>query len=269
LNVPVAILGLLAVWRLVPETRADERPPIDVVGIGVAVLGLIALTFGPIQAGDHGWGSASALVPLAAGAAHLLRFLAWERRPPAPLVDPALFRSASYTWGVILQAVAVLSMIGVLFTMPQYFQGVLGTDAMGSGIRLLPLIGGLVATALPAERIARAAGAKLTVAAGFALLATGLLLGTQTGVQSSEGDIALWMTLVGAGMGLALAPASWAALSERSEQQSGIGSAVMQALNKLGAPFGAAVLGSALTAAYVAHLQLGAVPPQAADAARQ
>ena len=81
------------------------------------------------------------------GVAVLGLFFAWERRlgqrpGGQPLVDLALFRSRSYTWGVILAAVAIFAMIGVLFTMPQYFQGVLGTTAMGSGLRLLSLIGG-------------------------------------------------------------------------------------------------------------------------------
>ena len=67
-------------------------------------------------------------------------------------MDLSLFSSASYTWGVILAVVPILAMLGILFTMPQYFQGVLGTSAMGSGLRLLPLVGGLMAGAVPAAR---------------------------------------------------------------------------------------------------------------------
>ena len=97
---------------------------------------------------------------------------------------------------MILQALAVVSMIGVLFTMPQYFQAVLGTNAMGSGPRLLPLIAGLVVGAVPADRAARSVGGRLTTAAGFGLLAAGLALGSQTGVGSSDGFIATWMAIV-------------------------------------------------------------------------
>jgi DHA2 family multidrug resistance protein-like MFS transporter len=97
--------------------------------------------------------------------------------------------------------VTVLAMIGVLFTMPQYFQGVLGTDAMGSGLRLLPLIAGLVVAAVPADRIAARWGIKPVVAAGFGLLAAGLALGSQTTLRSSGGFIAAWMALAGAGLG--------------------------------------------------------------------
>jgi hypothetical protein len=144
-----------------------------------------------------------------------------------PLLDLMLFCSVSFTWGVILAAVAVLAMPGVLFTMPQDFQGVLGTDAMGSGLRLLPLIGGLLAGAVPADRVARLAGVKIAVATGFVLLAAGLFIGATTNVGSSGLFLAAWMALAGAGMRLALATASSAALAELTEEHSGVGSAVL------------------------------------------
>jgi len=122
--------------------------------------------------------------------------------------------------------------------------------------------------ALPAAPLAKAVGAKLVVSAGFALLAAGLLLGGFTAVDSSTGFVAGWMALAGAGMGLAMATAASAALSEVSEERSGVGSAVLQAVNKVGAPFGSAVLGSVLLSAYQSHLALPPLPAAAADAAR-
>jgi Na+/melibiose symporter-like transporter len=257
----------------VPESRAPEQPGFDIVGIATSVAGLAAVTYGLIEAGMHGWGSTPALLPIAAGLGLLAAFRSWERRLARrpggqPLVDPSLFRSRSFTWGVILQAVGVVAMVGVLFTMPQYFQAVLGTDAMGSGLRLLPLIVGLVATALPADRIARAIGAKLTVTVGFVLIAAGLGLGATTAVHSSEAMIATWTALVGAGLGLVMATAASAALVELPEERSGVGSAVMQAINKVGAPFGAAVLGSVLSAAYLSRLDLTGLSAPGAHEAR-
>jgi hypothetical protein len=140
---------------------------------------------------------------------------------------------------------------------------------MGSGLRLLPLVGGLMVGAIPADRVARLLGAKLTVGAGFALLGTGLALGSGTSSGSSEGVVAVWMALVGAGMGLALATASSAALSELSEEYSGIGSAVLQAVNKTGGPLGAAVLGSILSSGYLSKLRLTGLPAAAAHTARE
>jgi fucose permease len=223
------------------------------------VAGLVALTYGVIEAGEHGWGEPGALVPILAGVALLAVFALWERRLGAfpggePLIDPELFRSHAYTWGVILVTVAILAMIGVLFTMPQYFQGVRGTDAMGSGVRLLPLIGGLVLGSLPAARIAARAGAKATVAIGFLVLAGGLMLGASTSLGSGEAFVAAWMAVVGLGMGLVTATATSAALSGLPEARAGVGSAVLQACNKTGGPLGTAILGSVVSSAYLARL---------------
>jgi DHA2 family multidrug resistance protein-like MFS transporter len=274
LNVPVAVVGFLAAFAFVPESRAPTRPALDPVGIALSVAGLLSLTYGLIEAGEHGWAEPGALVPMIAGVCVLVGFLRWElkltRRPDGePLVDMALFRSGSYTWGVILVAVAILAMVGVLFTMPQYFQGVVGTDPMGSGVRLLPLVGGLVLGALPADRVARVAGAKVTTAAGFALLTAGLALGATTSLGSGDGFVAAWMAAAGAGMGLALATATSSALSQLPEERSGVGSAMLQALNKLGGPLGTAVLGSVLSSAYLARLDLSGVPAPAAGTVRQ
>lgn len=274
LNVPVALIGLIAALTLVPESRAAQRPGLDPVGVLASAAGLVGVTYGLIEAGQNGWGDASALVPMSAGLVVLVGFFLWEywlgRRPGGQsLVDLALFRSASFTWGVILAATAGLAMIGVLFTLPQFFQGVLGTDAMGSGVRLLPLIGGLVVGAVPADRVAHVVGAKLTVALGFALLVAGMLLGATTGVGSSDGFVAAWMALVGAGMGLTMATATSAALSELPQERSGVGSAVMQALQKTGAPFGVAILGSVLSSAYQAQLHLAGLPAAVAHVVKE
>lgn len=274
MNLPVAAIGLVAVFTLVPESRSPHRPAIDTVGVAMSVAGLTGLTYGLIEAGQHGWANVVALLAMVVGVAMLAGFLAWERRLDRrpggePLIDLALLRSRSFTWGVILQALAVLAMIGVLFTLPQYFQGVLGTDAMGSGLRLLPLIGGLIVGAVPANEVSRRLGAKLTVGGGFLLLGAGLLLGATTGVDSSMAFTAVWTAVVGAGMGLSMATAASAALAELSESEAGLGSALMQALNKTGGPLGTAILGSVLSSAYLAHLDLSGLTAATAASVRR
>jgi MFS transporter, DHA2 family, multidrug resistance protein len=274
INVPVSLAGVAAIFVLVPESCAHERPGLDPGGVALSVLGLLALIYGLIQAGQHGWSNEGAVLEMACGAAVLVGFFFWERRlsrTPGrqPLLDLALFGLPSYTWGVILAAVAIFAMFGVLFTMPQYFQGVLGTSPMGSGLRLLPLIGGLLVGAVPADRIVQMVGAKVAVAVGFAILAAGLLIGARTSVGSSGLFNAAWTALVGLGMGLALATSMSAALSELSAERSGVGAAALQAINKLGGPLGIAILGSVLSSAYLARLVTAGLPAAAATAARQ
>ena len=274
INVPVSLAGVLAIFALVPPSRARERPGLDPVGVALSILGLAGLIYGLIQAGEHGWSNPGAVLEMVCGVALLGGFFGWERRLShrpggQPLLDLALFRLRSYTWGVILAAVAIFAMFGVLFTMPQFFQGVLGTSPMGSGVRLLPMIGGLLVGAVSADRIVRLVGAKVAVAVGFAILAAGLLIGARTSVGSGGLFIAGWTALVGLGMGLALATSMSAALCELSPERSGVGSAALQAINKLGGPLGTAILGSVLSTAYLARLVTAGLPGAAATAARQ
>jgi Na+/melibiose symporter-like transporter len=180
-----------------------------------------------------------------------------------------LFASRSFTWGVLLFTVLTLALVGLLFTLPQYFQGVMGTNAEGSGIRLLPIVGGLLVGLAPASLLAKRIGAKFTVALGFAVLAAGLAVGATTAVASEETFSALWLSIAGVGTGLTMATAASAAVAELDQERAGVGSAVLQALKNTGAPLGSAVLGSTLLAAYVARLHLGGLPPTAATTVRQ
>jgi len=271
INVPVIALGLAAVVALLPESREAQRPRLDLVGVAASAAGLVAVTYGLIKAGQDGWGNLGALALMAAGLVLLVGFFAWERRLTRrpggqPLVDLGLFALPSFTWGVVLAVVPILALLGVLFTMPQYFQGVLGTTAMGSGLRLLPLVAGLIIGAVPAARVVQLVGAKVAVAAGFVLLAAGLFLGALTSVGSSGLFVGSWMVLAGVGTGIAMATAMSAALVELSEEKSGVGAAVLQAVNKTGGPFGIAVLGSVL-AGYLGLVDLSGLSATAAAAA--
>jgi Na+/melibiose symporter-like transporter len=112
-------------------------------------------------------------------------------------------------------------------------------------------------------------GAKVAVAAGFVLLAVGLFLGSTMSVGSGGLFVAIWMAVAGLGTGIAMATAMSAALVELSEEKSGVGSAVMQAVNKTGGPLGIAILGSVLSAGYLARLDLVGLPATAVTAVRQ
>jgi EmrB/QacA subfamily drug resistance transporter len=265
MNAPVALLGLLAVVLLVPETKASRTPGLDPIGVGSSAAGLVGVTYGLIEAGQNGWGSATALVPIAAGLLLLLGFFRWEamlrRRPGGqPMIDLDLFRSRGFTWGIVLLSVATVAMVGAIFTLPQYFQGITGVDPMGSGVRLLPMIGGLLLGALPAAQLTKRIGPKLVIALGFAVIGVACLLGANTTLLTGTAFTATWMAVLGLGMGLVFAPAASAALSQIDAEHSGVASGVLQALNKTGGPLGAAVFGSALSSVYQAHLPMAGLP---------
>ena len=305
INVPVVALALIAVAILLPESRSAQRPGVDFLGVILSCAGLAGLTYGFIKAGQDGWTDTGALAAIALGAVVLAAFVAWERwltrrnlaqgRGARPLIELALFRSAGFTWGTLLATLVSFAMFGIFFAMPQYFQEVQGANALGSGLRLLPMVGGMVVGMIGGTVLARGddpprppregiasprkaadgsvraplADAKSLATTGFALMALALGVGATTKIASGTGFAAAWFAFFGLGVGLAMPQTMNAALSALSAERSGSGSALISALRQVGATIGVAVLGTVLGSVYGSHLDVTGLPATAAAAAKQ
>ncbi len=237
---------------------------------------------------------------MAAGAVVLGMFVAWERavmaravaapaaggrrgrRPPLqPLVELGLFGSRAFTWGTALATMVSFALFGLTFAMPQYFLDVQGFDSLASGIRLLPLVGGLVVGLGAGQRLqspprsrdggpARPPllGARPLGTAGFAIMGVALAIGTATSAASSTSFVSTWFVMTGLGLGLALPTMLNVALSALSPEHSGSGAAVLTTARQVGATIGVAVLGTALATVYRSHLHTAGLPRDVAAATR-
>jgi MFS transporter, DHA2 family, multidrug resistance protein len=268
-----------------PESRGMARFRIDVAGVVISSAGLAALTYGFIRAGDDGWSDGIAVVSMIVGAVVLGLFIVWERAISGsrwlPLVDLQLFRSASFSWGTALATMISFALFGLTFAMPQFFLDVRGLDSLASGLRLLPLIGGLVVGLGVGQRLQSVrksrdggpdrpppVGPRLIGSAGFGVMAVALAVGTATSPASGTGFTSAWFGVTGLGLGLAMPTMLNAALSALSPARSGSGSALMTAARQVGATIGIAVLGTALSTVYRSKLTLTGVPHDLATLAR-
>ncbi|MGW4327654.1 MFS transporter [Nocardia sp. NPDC004573] len=263
INVPMVVIGALAVAVLVPESRSAQRFRIDLLGVALSAVGMLGLTYGFIRIGEQGWSDGPAWATVAAGVLLFGAFLAWQRKAAHPLVDLALFATDGFRWGTAFSIVVNFAMFGMFFTVPQYFQAVLGVDALGSGLRLLPLIGGLLVGSRLVDKVLPKLGLRIVITAGFTLLAGSLALGALTTVDSGYGFTAVWLTLLGAGMGLVMPAAMGMAMGELDAERSGSGSALLQALRQAGGTIGVAVLGTVLSTRY--RSELGALNREPID----
>ncbi|MBF6327369.1 MFS transporter [Nocardia transvalensis] len=254
INVPLAIVGLLAVAALIPESRGDNAFRIDVLGVLLSAGGMLGFTYGFIRLGEQGWGDGIAWVTVVAGIALLAVFGWWQRRVAHPLVDFALFTTSGFRWGTGYSVMVQFAMFGLFFTVPQYFQAVLGADSLGSGLRLLPLMGGLFVGARIVDKLLPKLGLRVVLTAGFALLAAGLTMGALADVDSGYGYIATWITVLGVGMGFVAPSAMGMAMGELTPERAGSGSALLTALRQAGGTVGVAVLGTVLSAQYRSEL---------------
>ncbi len=286
INVPIVVIAVVTVTFLMPESRSLNRPSIDVVGVVISSAALTAVTYGFIVASTDGWGSPTTLGTIAAGLVAGAAFVLWERRVTRsgrrlPLVDLGLFRSAGFSWGTVLLTMITFALFGVFFVMPQYFQDVRGLNSLDSGVRMLPLIGGLIVGLGLGQRLQsdRKPGrdgqarppilsAKVLGAAGFGIMAVATAIGTGTTQASSTAFMATWFALTGLGLGLAMPTMLNAALSALSPERSGSGSALLSAMRQVGATIGVAVLGTVIATVYQGHLHLAGLPASVAATAR-
>jgi predicted MFS family arabinose efflux permease len=270
INVPAACLALAAGAVLMPESRNPAAPPLDALGALLAPGAVTCLVWGVINGQEHGWTALPAWGLLAGAAVLLAAFLARERRSASPVIDPALFRDRRFAWGTAATVAVSVALYVILFTVPQYLQSVLGDGPASAGLRLLPMMGGLLVAGGAAGPAVRAAGTRLTVAAGLALLAGGLVVLSQVHLATGYAVAAAGLALCGLGTGAAIGAAMDTVMAAAGGGEAGIGASVNSALRQVGGAIAVAVLGSVLSAGYARALDpaLAALPAQDAATAR-
>lgn len=263
LNLPLAAIALVAVVMLVPHTRGARGTTIDLPGIVVSVLGLVGVSYGLIEGPAQGWSSVQVLAPLLAGLALLAALVPIERRAAHPLLDLSLFSSRAFTSGTLAAAIVSFAMFGIMFVLPQLFQAVGGAGPLGTGLRSLPMVGGLILGFQLGNRISPRLGVTPTMVTGFTVMALGAGIGTMTGVASGFVFVAVWSAVFGFGTGLSLPTAMTAALNAMSRERAGAGSSMLMAARQAASVIGVALLGTVLSAGYRA-----ALPEAAGEAVR-
>ncbi|GAA0407571.1 MFS transporter [Acrocarpospora corrugata] len=259
INLPAVAIALVAVVLLVPESRDPASPRLDLPGTLLSVTGLAALVYGVIQAPIDGWGSVGVLTPLTVGLVLLAAFVRIEMRASAPMMDLSLFRDRVFLWGSIGASLVSLGMMGVLFVVPLSLQAVQGFDAMGTGLRITPMILGLMVGGFAGERLLKVAALRPVMTGGLLLLTAGLALGAV--LPGEYAYTATWLVVAGAGVGLTMVPAMDGVLATLPADRTGMGTGVLQTLRQTGGAFGVAGLGSLLSAVYVANLPGSAPEP--------
>ncbi|MEU5880259.1 DHA2 family efflux MFS transporter permease subunit [Spirillospora sp. NPDC047279] len=268
INVPVVAVGAVAVAFLLPESRDPAAPRVDVVGSLLSICGLVALVYGITEGPVDGWTDPLIVGTIGGGLLLLTVFVLWERRLAQPMMDVRLFGDTVFTWAVVAGTMATVVMAGVLFVLPQYLQVVQGNGVFGTGLRLIPMLLGLMTGGLLTERLTARTGHKPLIVTGLFLLATGLGWGALTDAGDGYSSTAMWLVVLGLGVGLTMIPAMDLVLQRLPDEQAGRGSGLVQTLRQTGGALGIAGLGSLLSVVYRDRVDVDGLPAGAADAAR-
>jgi predicted MFS family arabinose efflux permease len=271
-GVPVAVLGVVGVLAVVPESRdpAPGRP--DVLGVLLSIVALASLVYGIIRGGaGEGWTTPGVLVPIVGGLALLVVFVWLQRRSAHPALDVSLFRNPAFSAAATALGLNFFALLGATFYLVYFLQGVLGYTPLQSGAALIPTAVGMALMAPASSGLADRFGAKAVCATGFGLIALSFL-----GVQLLDLSSPVWVLVVvlgvqGIGMGAVMAPATESIMSVVPREKAGAGAAVNNSVRQVGGALGVAILGSMLAASYASLLGTAAdaLPAESRAEARQ
>ncbi|MEU6999039.1 MFS transporter [Nonomuraea sp. NPDC046570] len=256
LNIPIAILAIVAALTLMPESKGQRRK-LDPVGVVLSVVGMTALVFVVIEAPAKGINfGVGALALVALGA-----FVVWERRIEHPMLPLKLFRDRNFTGASFSIVLMAFGTGAVLLMLTQYLQFVLGYGPMKAGLALLPYAVFAALFNIVGAGLGQKVANRTLIAAGMLIMALGFVV---LALASGYGLVLTGLMIMGVGGGLA-GPSAYATLMGAIPLEfAGVGSAVNDTVQQVGTAMSIAVLGSVLAGVYTSSM-----PASAPEAARE
>jgi len=270
-NVPLCVVAIAVGRAVVPESRDPHPRRIDWAGVALSGAGLVALVWAVIEAPSRGWTSAAVLGAGTFAAAALAAFVAQQRRAADPLLDVRLFRDPRFSAASLTIAVLFFALFGFLFLSTQYLQFVLGYTPTQAGAGVLPYAGAIILFATLSARLVARFVTRRVATAGMLAFSAGLAVAATVTTATGYGRLAVAFVLMGAGMGLAGAPATESIMSSLPPERANIGSALNDTTRELGGALGIAIVGSIMSSLYATRLADGlpdGLPAPAVAAAR-
>ncbi|HEX5265782.1 MAG TPA: MFS transporter [Acidimicrobiales bacterium] len=243
-NLPVALFALLAVPRLVAEsrmTRGARRPRVAGALIGTA--GLVAVVDGLLGAATHSWGSANVLVPLLAGAVLLVTMVRIEARSGAPLIPVEFFTNRTRVVTNFVTLFFSASFFSYFFLLTLFEQQVQGYSPLRGGLSYLPFGISISAGIGVSTALMPRLGARAMLGTGFFGCAVGLALASGIAPGSSYGaGILPGMIVLGLFSGVSFPAIGNSALHGVTGEDSSLASGVQSAMQQIGGAVGLACL---------------------------
>ena len=245
-NMPVGAVAIVIVWSRLHLHTPTIRHRIDYLGAALlsgCVGALIMLT--TWGGSEYAWGSTTIVGLGIAGATLLAAFLWWETRAPEPILPLALFRSSVFSVACAMGFAIGMAMFGAIIFIPLFLQLVYGASPTSSGLRLLPLMAGLLVASIASGRvISRIGRYKMFPIAGTAILIGGMYLLSLLGVGTAPWLASVYMLVVGVGIGLVMQVLVLVVQNDVQPKDIGVATSTATFFRSVGGAFGVAVFGT-------------------------
>ena len=247
-NVPLGVVAVWAAKRLSPgvgSVRSGEKTEFDLAGLVMLAAGVTLVLLGTSQGGTAGWGTATCLAPLLAGAALLAAYARHAARRAQPALDLSLFRQPVPALSMGLCALAAVVTWTAVFLLPVFVQTVQGRSALAAGIAMAPqaVVTGL-STALGQRGLLTRFTIRATVGAGFAALAAASLLLLTVEAATPLWLIAVILSVRSASIGLVITPLLIALTGPLPPDRMNDASTLFNVVERIAGSFGIGLLAS-------------------------
>lgn len=253
INVPIGILGFFLSLVFVPPFAPTTKTPLDIGGFILAAGGLFGLLLGLSEGETWGWTSEPIVLILGISILFLTLFILWELTTRHPLLDLRVFAHGSFAVANLITVIVTVGMFAGIFYVPLFLQTIAGYGALETGLMLMP---SALATALTmglSGRLYDKIGARPLVIPGLLILAYTTYLLHNLSINTPVGDVVLWLSLRGLGIGLTMMPAITAGMSRIPSELVGVGSSINNIIQRVAGSLGLAVLTAVLTHQETVH----------------
>ncbi|HEY5024683.1 MAG TPA: MFS transporter [Acidimicrobiales bacterium] len=267
INIPIGVVALFVTAAQLPGALRRLHHVIDYLGTILLTLATTALVlFTSLGGTTYRWGSAPIIAMAGAGVLLTVLFLLVERRAAEPVIPLGLFANRVFSASSAVGFVMGFAMFGALTFLPIFFQDARGLSPPASGLRLLPLMGGLLLASTGAgQLVSRWGRYKVFPVVGTFLMIVGLVLMSRIGLSTGAWVIAGYLFVFGVGLGLVMQVLVVAVQNAVPYEQLGTATSGATFFRMIGGSFGTAVFGAIfanLLATNVVHaLHLRSVPP--------
>ena len=249
INIPFGIASLLITSAVlhIPKVKRDHT--IDYLGAVLMVSSVcLVLLSVSIYGPQYGWTDMRTTVFLVIGIILAVAFLYWENKTKEPIIPLYLFKNHTFSLTSALGAVIGAGMFGAIVMLPLYFQVVKGYSATSAGLKLIPLMLGIVTTSIVSGKLISKHGHyKRYPIMGTAIMTVGILAMTRLQIDTPYWQISIYAVLVGAGLGLSMQTIVIALQNAVDFKDMGIATSSNTFFRSLGSVFGTAIFGSILT----------------------
>lgn len=245
-NVPVALVLLPFAFRLLPSTKAVEKPVIDYWGVATVAVAASSLILATSWGGtEYPWGSPMIIGLFVTAAVFTGLFILAESRAASPMLPLRLFKRNVFSVSTTLSFIVGFALIGSMTFLPTYLQYVQGVSATASGLQTLPMVFALLISSITAGNIVSATGRyKIFPVIGSAVMAVGMWLLSRLDENSSHLDLYAAMVVLGLGIGLAMQVLTIIVQNTVDYRDLGVATSGVTFMRTLGSSFGAAVFGT-------------------------